>query len=262
MPSPFPGMNPYLESHHWTGVHHWLITELARHLNTHLRPKYYVAVEVRIYETTDAESTLIGIPDNVVLSGKTNTATKDRSAAVATLTEPVIVTVPMPETVKEGYLEVREAGTHKVITTIELLSPKNKQTGKGRTQYEEKRQQILSSQTHLVEIDLIRKFNPMPFTGISAANHYRILVSRAQQRPKASLYGFNLQDEIPVFPLPLRPDEAEFPVNLKPLLDNLYDAGAYAEQINYSQDPPAPKLSDADAIWCDRILQQNNLRPE
>jgi hypothetical protein len=259
MPSPFPGMNPYLEAQRWAGVHHWLITELARHLNLHLAPKYYVAVEVRVYEIDDAtESTLIGIPDNVVLSSRTTVQPRKHSA-VATLTEPVMVTLPMPEVVKEGYLEVREASTHRVVTAIELLSPKNKQPGKGRTQYEEKRQKLLSSPTHLVEIDLIRKFKPMALGGTTPTSDYRILVSRSPQRPKAALYAFNLQDEIPLFPLPLQADEAEFPVDLKLLLDNLYDAGAYAQQIDYSQAVPEPKLSIADREWCDRILQENNL---
>jgi hypothetical protein len=210
MPSPFPGMNPYLEAQRWAGVHHWLINELAIYLNVHLAPNYYAAVDV-------------------------------------------------PEAVKEGYLEVREASAHRVVTAIELLSPKNKQPGKGRTQYEEKRQKLLSSPTHLVEIDLIRKFKPMALGGTTPTSDYRILVSRSPQRPKAALYAFNLQDEIPLFPLPLQADEVEFPVDLKLLLDNLYDAGAYAQQIDYSQAVPAPKLSIADGEWCDRILQENNL---
>jgi hypothetical protein len=261
MPSPFPGMNPYLESC-WPGVHHWFITELARCLNANLSPNYYAAVEVRIYETTDsgaAESALIGIPDTVLVPRPVN-AHPHRSA-VATLIEPVMVTVPMPEVCQEGYLEIREAGTHQVITVLEILSPKNKQPGQGRGKYEEKRQQILASQTHLVEIDLIRKFKPMAFVGPPIKQHYRILVSRAKQRPKAALYGFNLQDAIPIFPLPLRAGEPELPIDLKPLLDHLYDAGAFSLQVDYSQDPPAPKLAAEDAEWCDRILQQNQLRP-
>lgn len=42
--------------------------------------------------------------------------------------------------VKERYLEVREVGTHEVITIIEVLSPKNKRKGEGRIAYEKKRQ--------------------------------------------------------------------------------------------------------------------------
>lgn len=259
-------MNPYLESPYWAGVHHWLITELARYINTQLPSAYYAAVEVRVYETTDAEiidsaDGVVGIPDNVIIADR-RYARSSTTAAVATLAEPVLVTVPMVEEVKEGYLEIREAEKHSVITAIELLSPKNKQSGKGRTQYEEKRQQLLTSGTHLVEIDLIRKFRPMPFAGISAETDYRILVSRAQQRPQAALYAFNLRDPIPVFPLPLRSVSEEIPINLNDLIDTLYDAGAYARRIDYRQDPPKPPLSAADRAWCDRLLQKQGLRAE
>jgi hypothetical protein len=68
MPSPFPGMNPYLEHPAlWPGVHHWLITEVARSLTPQLRPHYYVAVKERIYELTGDDAVLVGIPDDVVI---------------------------------------------------------------------------------------------------------------------------------------------------------------------------------------------------
>jgi Protein of unknown function (DUF4058) len=257
-------MNPYLESPYWAGVHHWLITELARYLNTQLPSAYYAAVEVRVYETADAEvidvaDGLVGIPDNVIIDDR-RYARSPTTAAVATLSEPVLVTVPMVEEVKEGYLEIREAENHAVITAIELLSPKNKQPGKGRMQYEEKRQQLLTSGTHLVEIDLIRKFRPMEFSGISVVTDYRVLVSRAPQRPQAALYAFNLRDPIPIFPLPLRSMSEEIPINLNDLINILYDAGAYARRIDYRQEPPKPPLSAVDRDWCDQLLQEQGLR--
>lgn len=32
MPSPFPGMDPYLEGRRWMGFHHQLVSEIARQL--------------------------------------------------------------------------------------------------------------------------------------------------------------------------------------------------------------------------------------
>lgn len=69
MPSPFPGMDPYLEHPDlWPGVHHFLITAIAQLLSPQLRPKYVVSVEVRMYESNDEQSLLVGIPDVSVLS--------------------------------------------------------------------------------------------------------------------------------------------------------------------------------------------------
>lgn len=53
--------------------------------------------------------------------------------SIATQPRPERVAVPMPLVVNERYLEVREMVTDKVITAIELLSPKNKKSGEGRT---------------------------------------------------------------------------------------------------------------------------------
>ena len=48
MPTPFPGMDPYLEHPDmWRDVHHRLIVTLADHLAPALRPRYRVKVEVR-----------------------------------------------------------------------------------------------------------------------------------------------------------------------------------------------------------------------
>lgn len=54
MPSPFPGMDPYLESPHlWPDVHHGLITEIQHFLNPRLRPNYFARVELRVYIVSD-----------------------------------------------------------------------------------------------------------------------------------------------------------------------------------------------------------------
>ena len=50
MPSPFPGMDPYLEDPaHWSGVHRQIISEIQADLNSRLQPRYCVAVEERVY---------------------------------------------------------------------------------------------------------------------------------------------------------------------------------------------------------------------
>jgi Protein of unknown function (DUF4058) len=239
MPSPFPGMNPYLEHPElFPGVHHYLISEIARFLSPQLRPKYRVAVEVRMYETTDDNSLVIGIPDVTVKSRNLQdlNVTNITNVAVAPTkvnSEPVKVKIPMPIAVKEGYLEVREVGTEKLITTIEILSPANKRQGKGRNMYEEKREQVLASRTNLVEIDLLRRGNSMPIFENDTHSSYRILVCRGDSRPNADLYAFNLPDVIPSFPLPLRAGDTEPILDLQNLLNNVYDLYGYDLVVNY-----------------------------
>jgi hypothetical protein len=256
MPSPFPGMNPYLESPQgWASVHHWLIGELAKSLGLSLPPNYYVVVEERVYEVNDMGSALIGVPDNAIArqASVPSSMMPAIQSNVATLALPTTVTLPMSIEFKEGYLEIRKAVSHQVITVIEVLSPANK-VGEGRLKYDEKRQNVLASRSHLVEIDLLRRGRPMDFSGASAPTHYRILVSRRQQRPQADLYGFNLQDDIPVFLMPLEAGDLELEIDLKPFIDTLYDLGRFHLQVDYGAMPPEPKLSEEEREWCDRIL--------
>jgi Protein of unknown function (DUF4058) len=206
MPSPFVGMNPFLEAPElWAGVHHLLIGAIAQTLNPILRPRYFVAVEERVYDQ-----------DSI------------------------------------GYLEGREVNSGVVVTAIEILSPINKRSGLGRRQYEAKRQKLLTTPAHLVEIDLLRQSPPMPVSGGVEA-HYRILVSRSEQRPKADLFAFNLPDAIPTFALPLLPGDAEPIVDLKALIETIYDQGSYDLRLNYGE-IPAPALSPRDRAWVEGIL--------
>jgi len=50
MPSPFPGMDPYLEDPTlWPDVHQRLITYIADALQPHIRPRYHARIGERLY---------------------------------------------------------------------------------------------------------------------------------------------------------------------------------------------------------------------
>jgi Protein of unknown function (DUF4058) len=262
MSSPFPGMNPYLEHPSlWAGIHHRLITAIANDLAPKLRPKYIVAIEERVYEVSGDTALLIGVPDVSVQSSLSLARTAESTLAVAPASQSVEVLLPLPEILTEAYLEIRAVETEEVVTIIEVLSPKNKLVGIGRLQYETKRLKILGSATHFVEIDLLRQGNSMAMVGNFGQSHYRILISPSETRPKAQLYGFNLQDKIPEFSMPLRANETEPVIDLKSLLDQIYDQGSYDLRIDYSR-PPIPALSESDLAWVNERLQQQALQPE
>ncbi|MBD1926083.1 DUF4058 family protein [Trichocoleus sp. FACHB-90] len=258
MPSPFPGVDPYLENPElWAEVHHRLITAIADAIAPSLRPKYRVAIEKRIYLSDVKDSDLVMIPDVTVFSNPNAT----QSQSTATLTsprEPITVTVPIPEETREGYLEIREVKTGDVITVIEILSPKNKGAGVGRKVYEAKRQQVLTSASHLVEIDLLRRGKPMPIESHIQAD-YRILVSQAHRRPVAHLYAFSVQEEIPSFPLPLQSGDAEVQLELQTLLSGVYDRAGFDLTVDYTQ-PAIPPLKGENAVWADALLREKGLR--
>jgi Protein of unknown function (DUF4058) len=253
MPSPFPGMDPHLEQPaeqpvFWSEFHNRLIVALADALVPSLLPRYYVGVETRTYRDSSEGELLIGIPDAVILSTKgqrQDFPAQDQaiaSTSVATKVKSQEVTLPVSSEIKERYLKVREAGTDAVVTVIEVLSPKNKRKGDGRLAYEAKRQRILDSASHLVEIDLLRSDSPMAMEG-AAGSDYRILVSRwsptdrrsSELRPKAELYGFTVQEAIPSFPLPLKLPSEMVLVDLQAIVQGVYERGGYAVRIDYQQ---------------------------
>ena len=262
MPNPFPGMNPYLESpDFWPEVHHLLIGMIQESLVPQLVPKYRVAIEKRIYEIKGEQSLLVGIPvDMSILRNPiSRNPTTSNVAVAAPTTAPLKVRLSMSEEVREGYLEVVDMASKEVVTVIEVLSSANKRPGQGREMYEEKRDKIFGSRTNFVEIDLLRGWEPLPVLDNDIAAHYRILVSRSNQRPGADLYLFNILDAIPSFALPLRAGDVEPIVDLQALLNTVYDRAGYDFTLNYMAEL-VPPLSETDAAWADSLLRDKGLR--
>jgi hypothetical protein len=245
-------MDPYLEnSELWSAVHNRLIVAIADDLVDHLNEKYRVEIEKRTYFSSDDESLLVGIPDVAVVTGRAKESAVN-TVTIAPLVYPERVMVPISEEVNERYLEIREVVTGMVVTVIEVLSPKNKRLGEGRLAYERKRNQVLASVTHLIEIDLLRGGKPLPMMG-EYLGDYRILVCRSKQRPIADLYAFNLRQPIPSVPIPLLPGEEEPVLELQKLLNYVYERGRYHLAIDYTQQPQPP-LSEEDFQWVKTLL--------
>ena len=259
MPSPFPGMNPYLEHpDRWPTVHNRLIVGLADLLTPQLLPKYQVDIDKRVYEVTGLNTVLIGRPDVTVQESRTHTPKQKMSVSVNVKRAPLKVTLPMAEEVREPYLEVKDTETQKVVTAIEILSPTNKR-GEGRQKYIEKREKILNTRTNLIEIDLLTQGDPLPVSQQDIFSHYRILVSRSSVRPSADLYAFNLPEPIPDFPLPLAEVDTEPTIDLQSLLENVYERSGYDYFIDYNKDIEL-SLPDSDIDWINSQLKSAGLR--
>ena len=65
MPSPFPGMNPYIERDAvWHDFHAGYISAIKKALVPQVRPEFYVKIDEHIYVRTDEESRrLVGLPN-------------------------------------------------------------------------------------------------------------------------------------------------------------------------------------------------------
>lgn len=265
MKSPFPGMDPYLEQPaFWSSFHSKFIIAIADAIEANLDPAYYVEVETRSYLDGDDPGVLVGIPDVTVILSASAGRVAESEGAIA-IAEPIAsgvqrVTVPMVQSVKERYLEIRDIKSGSVITAIELLSPKNKRAGDGRSSYENKRALILGSLTHLVELDLLRAGTKMPLENVRSRSDYQILISRSFQRPQADLYGIMLRDLLPTIAIPLAMDEAELSIDLQAVFDGVYRRSRYQSRIDYSQPLPPPKLEPIDQDWISQLLHDSQSR--
>lgn len=262
MPTPFPGMDPYLERPSmWPGVHNRLIVAIADDIAPRVRPQYYVSVEERVYfsEDKDGRDPLVGIPDAIIAGpagngGSPSTQYEPLPKGVAMTT----VHVGIPVQAREAYLELRDAGTGSVVTVIELLSPSNKRPGRGRDLYERKRARFLETWTHMVEVDLTRAGEPMRFADNGAVSDYRILI-RHGGMPRATLYTFGVRHAIPALRLPLKRGDTDPVLDIGKLLHELYDRAGYDLALDYASEP-TPPLSPVDAEWADALLGEKGLR--
>jgi hypothetical protein len=223
---PCPGMNPWLEDVRlWRGVHTRLINALSDALAPVLEPRYFVDVETHIYAARR--------PDMPSGSRYPALAILDRGghavaiAPMVAMAMPIEIDLGLDDAVEEPYLEVRLVPGGDVVTVIELLSHTNKMGGRDRASYLQKRKLFFDSALNFVEIDLLRMWDPMPPCENVAVSDYRILVRRNDRRKKGLLYSFNVRAPIPVFPLPLLPDDEEPPVDLGAILRAVYERARY-----------------------------------
>ncbi len=248
MPSPFPGMNPYLERHTmWADFHDRLIVELSNALIRQVRPNYVVKIEEYVYlhelDCEDDGRERLGRPDLGVIANRPPAA----PGGVALMEGPAAVeTPPEVELFRISYLEVLDRESRSLVTAIELLSPSNKANAEDREQHQLKWRRLLASPVNLVEIDLLRGGERMPWVDIPPCD-YCVAVSRRTARPRVSFWPIALRDRLPVIPIPLRPGEPEPTLDLQTLLHKVYDDAGYADYIYRAL--PEPRLSPPDDAW-------------
>ena len=251
MPSPFPGMDPYLEGDDWTSFHTHLATEIARQLTPLLRPKYVALPEKRFDVIAEGALAIESIYPDVGVAGIASSASDSTGPTLAAA--PYLLQTIMEERAPHTWIEIRDRAERRLVTTIEILSPWNKR-GSGRDEYLDKRRKLLHSSSHLVEIDLLRAGRRLPMKDPLPPGSYYILVSRAEARPMVEVWPIALPDPLPEFPVPLLAGDADVPLDLQSAVRTVYDLGGFDLVLDYSQ-PASPPLSDDQAAWAAERLR-------
>jgi hypothetical protein len=251
MPSPFPGMDPYLEISEWSNFHFDLIGEIKNTIQPLIFPNYLVVTETRVYLERNDADTLRFVPDlGLEPTGTQGPAKWSGGSSTVAEIEPETYLTVMPDEHHEPYLVLRDREKNELVTVIELPSPTNKMPGSdGSKEYQEKRDQLLGSRVNLIEIDLLRGGQrPRLNRPLKPTTDYCILLHRAAIRPKALAWEFSVRHTLPSFPIPLANGDPDIRLNLQDVFSSLYDRLGYSLRIPY-EGTLRPPIRATDESW-------------
>jgi hypothetical protein len=227
MPSPLPGMDPYLEDDKlWSSFQHQFVNCLYQILLPGLVDRYRARVGQRRYTTEQALFTSI-----------------------------------IREEHQEEFIEIRQRSDNRLITLVEVVSPTNKLLPQGRQAYLDKRREGRNNGAGMVEIDLILQGQPLldySRDGLPEWD-YAVTVTRATQPERYEIYTATLQKRLPRFKLPLATDDRDTVLDLQAAFTRCFDQGGFAAQIDYLKDPPTA-LGEEDRKWLNDLLKQQKMR--
>ncbi len=257
MPSPFPGMDPYIEAPDvWGDFHGRLASEISAELNRQLRPRYVARMTPYVtYESIEITGSMGIRPDVGVWQNQPPSKAMRESAT--TITPPAAESEVAYEVPLRLYtVEIHAVEAMELVTAIEILSPVNKRRGHDAySDYRRKRRDLLRSSVHLIEIDLLRGGERPPLERPVPPAPYYITLSRANRRPVVDVWAIQLQDKLPRLPIPLREPDPDTVLDLSVIVARLYEQGGYDMLIDYGKPPPPPELSDAEAEWVEALLK-------
>jgi hypothetical protein len=252
--SPFPGMDPYVESpRHWQDFHHRFIDDLSDAISERLPENYVARIEqdVLMVAHDDEELDKLVGPDLTVSRtvGQRRSALKARSGGGTSVLEPVVIpNVERLDPLTEGFIEIRRLPDQELVTVIEVLSRTNK-SKEGRAIYLEKRERLLRQPISLVEIDLLRSGRRLELAKPLPPGHYYAFVSRVDRKPLCDVFAWSVRDALPAVQVPLDVNDGPVKVPLGAPFDRTFRRGRYLRLTDYSEPPPAPSFSREDAKW-------------
>jgi hypothetical protein len=255
VPSPFPGMDPYLEQPEvWAEFHNNLAAEIQGYLNERIRPRYVARqVPVTTYDSIAITPTRLIKPDVSVWRDPLRAGSTPGGAA--TLTPPAVeASIPLEYEIELFSVEVRSTGSRQLVTAIEILSPVNKRPGhEAHRDYHRKRRALLRSDANLLEIDLLRLGERPPVEPPPPPAPYYVVLSRASERPRAPVWAVQIADSLPVVPVPLLPPDADARLDLQEVIARAYERGGYDTELDYSVMPAGPWTSEESAWIAARL---------
>lgn len=262
MQNPFPGIDPYEEATGaWPDFHVTFMGAWREAISAKLPGDYVARLEERVTIIEHEESRPLRRGSDITISQASTRQEWERRAegsGVATVDtvsiEPEPSRISIEEEVRQTYIQINRLPDRRLVAVLELLSPTNK-SGDGRSQYLAKRQQIMLSDSHLVQLDLLIAGKRLPLDIPVRQAHFYSVISRAGQRPDCEVYPWDLANRMPSLPVPLAGPDPDIVVRLADVLAVTYQRGEYYKTIDY-QSPLELPLSDDDHVWVKEQVAQ------
>lgn len=210
----------------WPGFHNEFIVVLKEHLVRSLRPRYLAHIEERVYISWGEPPDLLYRPDISLVRSDEAVRTVAQLAGRQVAT-PVIGLIGLRDEVRESYVVLRTL-QGELVAIVELLSPNNKRPGhEGRQSYIVKRDKILASSVHLIEIDLLVQGERMPLASPWPAGERYTVVVRSTTPGVAEIYPMAADQPLPVIRFPLRAPDPDHPLDLQAVFEQTWTRGGY-----------------------------------
>ncbi|QDT14079.1 DUF4058 family protein [Alienimonas californiensis] len=272
MPSPFPGMDPFLEDPgQFPALHGALITAVMSQLQRTLPEGYLASADERVWIGPGGRNVE---PDANVLRRESAPAQPDApsdgpgagdATLVAAATAPVVV-VADHDPHRERFVEIRSraGGQERVVAVLEILSPSNKARGPGRDSYLAKQHDVLGTRQHLIEVDLLRAGQPT--TALPDDDRAQVLrdaayhacVARGDIPNRYEVYPIPLRNPLPRISIPLEADTPPIALDLQAAFDRAYDDGPFRRRNLYADLARiAPPLPPDAAAWATDLLKDH-----
>ncbi len=106
---------------------------------------------------------------------------------------------------------------------------------------------------HVLEIDLLRR-GTRPFSSKKKPSHYQVMLLRAKTN-NAAIWSVNVQDTLPVLPVPLLAPDPDVVLELGKAMDMIFERSLYHLSIDYTKEPAPPTFSESDWAWIQEVVQ-------
>ena len=248
MPSPFPGVDPYLESqHYWPDFHARFMNYWCEALADQLPENYEARMDERVNLVERPPETIRRVePDLAVTRRGPSGAAPAAATGVAAL-EPVSIPILIVDEKPETYIQILHRPDRTLVAILEVLSPANKEEP-GYGGYLLKGNAVLRQKVHLVELDLLLAGRRMPLARDYPAGNYFALVAPGDDGPNCRVYAWSVRQPLPPIDIPLLPPDPPIRIDLGAVFSTTYDRGRYARSIDYAA-APHPALAEEDRAW-------------